>query len=54
VQLTKAPGRLNEGGDGANSRVDGGCAGSQLESLAEALGYAVGPPRNNEDAVGGV
>jgi hypothetical protein len=45
---------LNEGAAGANERVDGGRGVGQPEGLVEALGGAVGAPRNNQDAVSGV
>jgi len=50
----KALDSLNEGAAGANEHVIGGRGCDQPEGLAEALGCAVGAPRNNQDAASGV
>jgi hypothetical protein len=45
---------LNEGAAGSNEHVIGGRGCDQPEGSAEALGCAVGAPRNNQDAASGV
>ena len=46
--------RVDEGAAGANEHVIGGRGCDQPEGLAEALGCAVGAPRNNQNGASGV